>query len=220
MNTESRLRTILAAGFAAVLCSACATGKTAPEMTHDGLQLVPNSKMERVWIKPGEDFSQYSMIGVLDCYVAFKKGWQLNHPDLRRSDMNQVRSWLATGFRTILTQKLIRNSYPIATAPGKNVLLVRPALIDLEITAPDTQSDPSSMTFTASAGSVTLYVELYDSESSEILARAVDRRQVNHIGGVEVTSFSTNSDDARRLLDHWAELLVSEINRAHGKTGD
>jgi hypothetical protein len=76
------------------------------------------------------------------------------------------------------------------------------------------------MTFTTSTGSVTLYVELYDAESSEILARAVDRRQANHIGGVEVSSFSTNSDDARRLLKHWASLLIDELNATHGKTGN
>ena len=204
MHTRLRLRTLLAAIFAAALCSACATWKNSPDVTHDGLQLVPNSKMERVWLKPGEDFNQYSMIGVLDCYVAFKKDWRMNHPDLRRSDLDRVRSWLAAEFRRVLTAKLLGNSYPIATAPGKNVLLVRPALVDLEILRPDTQSDPSSMAFTASTGSTKLYVELYDSESSEILARAADRRQVNQIGDVEVSSFSIDSDDARRLLEHWA----------------
>jgi hypothetical protein len=100
------------------------------------------------------------------------------------------------------------------------VLLVRPALIDLEIIEPDTQSDESSMTFTTSTGSVTLYLELYDAESSQILARAADRRQANHIGDVEVSSFITNSDDARRLLKHWASLLIDELNAAHGKTGN
>jgi hypothetical protein len=220
MNAKSRPRTILAAVFAAALCNACASGKNAPEATHDGLQLVPDSKMERVWVKPGEDFSQYDMIGLLDCYVAFKKGWRLSHPDIRRSDMDKIRKWLATEFRTVFTSELWKNGYQIATAPKKNVLLVRPALIDLEIIAPDTQSDESSMTFTTSTGSVTLYVELYDAESSEILARAVDRRQANHIGGVEVSSFSTNSDDARRLLKHWASLLIDELNATHGKTGN
>jgi hypothetical protein len=220
MNAQSRLRSILAAVFAAALCSACASGKSTPEVTHDGLQLVPDSKMEHAWVKPGEDFSQYDMIGLLDCYVAFKKGWRMSHPDIRRSDMQKVRQWLTAEFREVFTAKLLGNGYSIATAPKKNVLLVRPALIDLEILEPDTESDVSSMAFTTSTGSVKLYVELYDAESSEILARAADRRQVNHIGDVEVSSFVTNSDDARRLLKHWAGLLIDEINAAHGKTGN
>jgi hypothetical protein len=218
MNATSRFRASLTAVITAVLCNACATGSGAPEVTHDGLQLVPDSKMERLWVKPGEDFSQYDMIGLLDCYVAFKKGWRRNHPDLRRTDMDEVRKWLAEEFRKVFSSKLWKNGYQIATAPKKNVLLVRPALIDLEIIDPDTESDESAIAFTASAGSVTLYVELYDAESSEILARAVDRRQAKQIGGVGISSFSTNSDDARRLLNHWSDLLVSELNKAHGKT--
>jgi hypothetical protein len=174
--------------------------------------------MERLWVKPGEDFSQYDMIGLLDCYVAFKKGWRTNHPDLRRSDMQKVRQWLAAEFREVFTAKLLGNGYSIATAPKKNVLLVRPALVDLEILEPDTGSDASSMAFTTFTGSVKLYVDLYDAESSEILARAVDHRQANHIGDVEVSSFVTNSDDTRRLLKHWAGRLIDELNAVHGKT--
>jgi len=214
MNAPMRLRPIMTVVFAVALCSACASGKAAPQVTHDGLQLVSDSKMERLWVKPGEDFSQYNMIGLLDCYVAFKKGWRTNHPDLRRSDMQKTRQWLTAEFREVFTAKLLGNGYSIATAPKKGVLLVRPALIDLEIFEPDA----SSMTFTVSTNSVKLYVELYDAESSEILARAADRIQANHIGDVEVSSFVTNSDDTRRLLKHWAGRLVGELNALHGKT--
>ncbi len=138
MNAKSRLRRILAAVFTAALCSACASGNNVPKVTHDGLQLVPDSKMERAWVKPGEDFSQYDMIGLLDCYVAFKKGWRMNHPDIRKSDMDKIRKWLTAEFRTVFTSELWKNGYQIATAPQKNVLLARPALIELEIIEPAT----------------------------------------------------------------------------------
>jgi hypothetical protein len=176
--------------------------------------------MERAWVKPGEDFSQYSRVGLLDCFVAFKKHWKLNHPTMRTHDMDRIKKALAEEFRKAFTKELEKGGYPIATGSGNDVLLVRPAIIDLDITAPDTGSDVSSITFTASAGSMALYVELYDSVSNEILARAVDRRAARHIGDVEITSISTNTDDARRLMEHWADLLVSKLDEVHGKKSD
>ncbi|MBW2541803.1 MAG: DUF3313 family protein, partial [Deltaproteobacteria bacterium] len=199
--------------FAVALCNACATGSSPPEATHEGLRLVPDSKMQHAWVKPGEDFSQYDMIGVLDCYVAFKKSWRLNHPDLRAADMYKVRNWLTAELRAIISSELWRNGYQIATAAKKNVLLVRPALIDLEVLEPVTQSEENGIAFKASTGSAILYVELYDAESSEILARAVDREQINHIGDIEIASISAGSDDTRRLLNHWADLIVGELER-------
>jgi hypothetical protein len=100
------------------------------------------------------------------------------------------------------------------------VLIARPALIDLEVLEPNTGSDPEAMTYIASTRSAKLYVELYDSDSGEILLRATDREQVDQIEGVEVPSFATRSDDAQRLLEHWADLFVSEIDAALGKTDD
>jgi hypothetical protein len=230
MNARSELRTVLIALLAAALCTACASGKSVPEVTHasgksvpevthDGLHLVPHSSMQSTWVKPGEDFSQYSRVGLLDCYVAFKKHWRLNHQGVRTYDMDRVKKSLAEEFRKVFTEELQKNGYPIATGSAKDVLLIRPAIIDLDIAAPDPEQGVSSVTFTTSAGSMALYIELYDSESNEILARAVDRRAARHIGDVEVTSISTNTDDARRLLQHWADLLVKKLDEAHGKKG-
>jgi hypothetical protein len=173
--------------------------------------------MQRSWVKPGEDFSQYSRVVLLDCYVAFKKHWRLNHPSVRTHDIDRIKKSLAEEFRKVFTEELQKNGYPIATGSGDDVLLVRPAIIDLDIVAPDTMSDVSSITFTTSAGTMALYVELYDSVSNEILARAVDQRRARHIGGVEESSFGTNSNDARRLLKHWADLLIEKLDEVHGK---
>jgi len=219
MNTEARFRTTLAAVVAAALCGACATANSVPQMTHDGLELVPHSQMERAWVRPGETFKQYDRVALLDCLVAFKKDWRLNHPDYSTYDIDRIKKDLAKAFHDVFAKELEKNGYPIATAPGKDVLLIRPAIVDLEIVAPDTQSDVDSMTFTTSAGSMELYVEFYDSETSEILARAADRRAANHIDGVELSSAVTNTGDAMRLLQHWADLLVTRLNEAHGKKG-
>jgi len=188
-------------------------------MTHDGLELVPHSQMERAWVRPGENFKQYDRVALLDCLVAFKKDWRMNHPDYSTYDIDRIKKDLAKAFHDIFARELEKNGYPIATAPAKDVLLIRPAIVDLEIVAPDTQSDVDSMTFTTSTGSMELYVEFYDSETNQILARAADRRAANHIEGVELSSAVTNTGDAMRLLQHWADLLVTRLNEIHGKKG-
>lgn len=59
-----------------------------------------------------------------------------------------------------------------------DVLILHPAIIDLDITPPDIPVPGRSTTYVASAGAATLYLELYDSVSGEILARVVDRQRM------------------------------------------
>jgi hypothetical protein len=131
--------------------------------------------------------------------------------------MERFKTELADEFREVFTKQLEKGGYPIAQKPDENVLQVRAALINLEVTAPNTMEARDTNSFTASAGDMALFVELFDSVSNEILARAIDRRAVRHIGDAEKTSFSTNSDDARRMLKRWADLLVKKLDEVHGK---
>jgi hypothetical protein len=67
---------------------------------------------------------------------------------------------------------------------------------------------------------MTLVIELYDSVSNEILARAIDRRRTYNVGNVlRWTTRGTNRDAARRILRIWANLLVSRLDEIHGKPG-
>jgi hypothetical protein len=217
MITRSGLRTILGAVLAAALCAACATESRVPDVTHDGLERVERSKMARAWVKPGVDFSQYTEVGLLDCEVAFRRNWRMNHPGVRTRDMERIKKALAEEFRKVFTDELEKGGYPIAAEPDHNVLLIRPAIIDLNVAAPDTNTAGRSDSFTTSAGSMTLVVELYDSVSSEILARAIDRRNARNVGNVTWTTRGTNTEAARRLLKRWANLLVTKLDEVHGR---
>lgn len=57
-------------------------------------------------------------------------------------------------------------------------------------------------------GAATLVLELRDSETGSILARSVDRRAAETIGGTFQRSSSvTNAAEVRRLIRHWAVRL-------------
>jgi len=213
------LRTILGAALAAACCAACAGGSRIPDVTHDGLVRVEGSAVDRAWEKPGADFSEYARVDLLDCEVAFKRNWKMNHPNVRTRDMERIKKTLSEEFRKVFSEELEKGGYPIVAEPDDNVLLIRPAIIDLDVAAPDTNSASRSNSFTTSAGSMTLVVEFYDSVSGEILARAIDRRHARNVGNITWATRGSNTDAARRLLKRWADLLVHKLDEVHGVQG-
>ena len=49
-----------------------------PEVTEDGLHLVPDSNLAIVYAEPGADLGVYQQVRLMDAYVAFKKNWESN----------------------------------------------------------------------------------------------------------------------------------------------
>jgi hypothetical protein len=217
MIAGSGLRTILGSVLTAALCTACATESRIPDVTHDGLERVEGSRVARAWVKPDVDFSQYTHVGLLDCTVAFRRNWRMNHPNVRTRDMERIKTGLTDEFRTVFTQELENGGFPVVDAPDEHVLLVRPAIIDLDVAAPATSSGGRSDSFTASPGRMTLVVELFDSVSNEILARAIDRRVARNVGNIRWTTSGTNRDAARKILRQWAGMLVAKLDEVHGR---
>jgi len=196
-----------------------------PQDTHDGLTLVPDRKVAAAYMDSEADLSVYDKIMILDCYVAFKKDWQRDQKkagsriSISSSDMEKIKTDVAGLFREVFTEKLGGDGgYQIVEAAGDDVLLVRPAIIDLDITAPDTMSAGRSRTYTSSAGTATIFIELYDSVTGDILARAADKKAARNAGGyMSYTNRVTNRADARRMLGTWAELLRDRLDEFHGK---
>ncbi len=221
MMAGSALRARLGAVLAATLCAACANEPSTRnlEVTHDGLERVANPKVERAWVKPGVDFSQYTEAGLLDCFVSFRRNWRMNHSGMRTRDMERIKSELSDEFRKVFTEALESGGYPVVADAADHVLLIRPAIIDLDIAAPQTSTAGRSNSFTTSPGSMTLVIELYDSVSNEILARAIDRRRARNVGNLRWTTSGTNREAARKILRRWADLLISRLDEVHGKPG-
>ncbi|MGI9248961.1 MAG: DUF3313 family protein [Woeseiaceae bacterium] len=194
------------------------------QKTHDGLSLVEDREVAAAYIDTNADLSVYDKIMILDCHVAFKKDWEKKTKTGSRirvssSDMDRIRADTAALLRDVFIEKLEeKDGYEIVNAAGDDVLLVRPAIIDLDIAAPDSMSAGRSRSYTTTAGSATLYIELYDSVTGDILARAADRKVARSTAGhMSYTNRVTNRADARRILGSWAELLRSKLDEFHGK---
>jgi hypothetical protein len=154
--------------------------------------------------------------------VAFKKNWQREQNDsglrVSSADMERIKKNLAEEFRKVFTEELTAGGYAITTDSGEDVLIIRPAIIDLDVTAPDPMSAGRSRTFSTSAGGMTLYVELFDGATGEILARAADRAQARDMGFMTWQSSVTNRSEADRMLKKWAGLARAALDRARAST--
>lgn len=222
----SKLVTVACAGLALLSFTAFAADKeAAPQVSHDGLQLVKQTKSQLVYVKPGASLAPYNKFAILDCYVEFAKNWQRDYNSdqlglsgrVNDDDIKRMKDGLAAEFKKVFTRELqTKGGYQIVTTAGPDVLVLRPALINVQVTAPDIMSADIRRTVVQSAGSMTLYLELWDSTTNQILARVMDA-QADDRGIATYANRVTNSQAADAILEEWADKLVERVDLARGK---
>ena len=195
-----------------------------PETSDDGLVLQKDTELAAVYIKPGADFSGYDKLAILDCYVEFKKNWQRDQNEdhvsmtqmVTKKDMDEIKTRLAAEFKKVFIEELqTKGGYEVVDHGAEDVMIIRPAIIDLDVEAPDNMTPGMTTTFAASAGQMTLYMELFDSVTSDIIARVIDAEGGRDHGMIR--NRATNTAEADRILRKWADILRTHLDRVHGK---
>lgn len=195
-----------------------------PEVTEDGLHLVKDSNLALVYAVPGADLNGYRRIWLVEPHIAFKKNWQR---DQNRSkgikvtdkDMEKIRTRLASEFTSVFAEVLQENDgYELAEERADDVLIVRPAIINLDVNAPDVVSPGRSRTFADSFGEMTLYVEAYDAQTNALIAKALDRQVDRDKGFATWQSSVSNAQAARRILRDWAQSMRDGLEEANAVT--
>ncbi|RLQ20415.1 DUF3313 family protein [Seongchinamella sediminis] len=215
----------VAALFAAVLSGCASTGQEEPEVTHDGLHLVHDTTFAAVYLKPGVDLSVYEKYGVTDCQVAFRKNWLRDQNTSRmmltnrvtQKDMDRIKSKLGEDCEEKFRDALLKDpAYTLVEefTQGEEVLILRPSIINLDVSAPDTNYPGIERSYTTSSGEMTLYLELLDATTEEILARVIDRREDPDDRVMMWTNSVTNKANADRILKRWASQLREGLDRA------
>ena len=136
------LKTILVS-LVIALVAACATGTAGttgyPPVSPDGLHLMPDTKLAAVYMKPGADLSQYDKIALLDTYVSFAKNWQRDTNEeatfenqVSDQDMQKIRENVSREFAQEMIKVLTADGRQIVTTGGTGVLILRPAIINLQ----------------------------------------------------------------------------------------
>lgn len=194
-----------------------------PQTTDDGLVLQQSTKERLVYVKPGVTLTPYGRVSIVDCDVEFEKDWQR---DYNRSlvgfdgrvtdkDVARMKQELAAEFKKVFTDEFQNNGYQVVDqSPG--VLVLRPALANVEVAAPDVMTADIGATIVRSAGQMMLYLELWDSSTNTIIARIMDARADDN-DFARVASKVTNKSAADRILHSWAKELREHLDAATGK---
>ncbi len=205
----------------AVVLVACTTApptiQTGPEaeLSFDGLHKVDNSQADVAWARPDFDISGYTKIWPLGAGIEYRQVKNRGRTSMDRSrggpyfiddkSRAQFEELVGKVFREEL-EKI--EKYELVDEPGPDVLMVRGGLLDVTSYVPPDPVGGRSVVFLSSVGEATLVLELRDSETGTILARSIDRRAAETIGGTFTRSNSvTNSAEARRLIRFWATRL-------------
>ena len=221
-------------GWVAGLCMALAVGSVAsvlakeapPETTPEGLVLQKSTKSRIVYLKPGATFTQYNRVAILEPLVEFEKDWQKDYNNSRTGlsgrvsdkDVERIKTALAAEFKKVFTKELQdKGGYRVVTTAAPDVLVLRPALLNVEVNAPDLMTAGINATIVRSAGQMTLFLELWDSETNTLLARIMDAAADNDAFGKQANR-ATNTQAADRILGDWAHELRVRLDEIKGKT--
>ena len=218
-------RKSLIALFSLVLVCYSLTGfakkQELPEVNEDGLHLVKDSKMAIVYVEPGADLAVYKRVMLLTPEVAFKKNWERDLKSrsaskISRVNTKKIKRELAEEFETMFAETLSSGGYEMVEEAAEDVLLIRPSIINLDITAPEQHGAGRTNSYARSAGEMTLYIQLFDSETGDLIAKALDRGidNPNEVGFYTWANASTNRTAARRILKGWADILLNALNEA------
>ena len=214
------------------LCALVLTGPTRvcaaeppPQVSEDGLELRKQSNRRLVYVKPGANLAQYKRIAILDCRVEFSKDWLNNYnrdqrdPSrrIKNSDLDRAKVDLSAQFKKIFLDELQgKGAYQVTDDKSPDVLELRPALINIQVSAPDLMAPGRSVTYVESAGQMTLYLELWESATNTILARVTDAR-ADPDRYRQSASSVTNRAAADRMLRSWAVELHKKLDEARGQ---
>ena len=213
-------------GVGAVLVTAllagCATssgGGGAPA-EWDGLVKRDSKAVDQLYARPNVSLKAYTAVMLDPPVVEFDKDWDPNENrrELSRmitpEDMKEIKDGLAQLLHDGFVSELQRGNYQIVTTPAANVLRVSPAIINLYINAPDTMSPGMGRTYVMDAGHMTMFTELRDSATGQLLARAVDTKSGTDFGHLQIANRVTNSAEAKNMISQWARALRGALDRS------
>ena len=221
MNKMSSVFRLMTALVFAVVSVACTTPpptiQTGPdaELSFDGLNMVGNSRADLAWAREDFDISGYTKIWPVGAGVEYRPVKNKGRTSMERSrggpyfidDNARARFEALVG--EVFKEELQKvENYELVDGPGPDVMMVRGGLLDVVSYVPPDMIAGRSDIFLSSVGEATLVLELRDSETGTILARSIDRRAAQNLGGqLQRSNRVINASEVRRLVRHWATRL-------------
>lgn len=183
----------------AITLSACTTVET------QSFQVNTSSTVESSQVATNADFSRYNRLHAVDMGVFFPEG-SFTPPE----DVQRIRDIFRTAFLGQL------GDYVIVTEPGPGAMTVQATLVDFRsATTLDVMAVRTELRDMASPGKILFMMEMRDSVSDRVLARAADSAKTPTIADEE--GETTNWTSVEDAAEHWASLFRAFLDENFGK---
>ncbi|HEY3487239.1 MAG TPA: DUF3313 family protein [Gammaproteobacteria bacterium] len=207
---------LLIASLAAV---AAVDDRQYPTGTPAGLEPIKSQEFEILYVKPGFEPSNYGKLLIEQPEVSMQEFWEWKFTDnITREEVEQISATTARIVHEQFSTKLsAENGYELTESKGDRVLILKPSIIDLHLAAP--HRNQNQRTLIKSAGAATLYLEIRDGATSELLLRAIDHDLARERVRFYTASRTTNERDLEIMISRWAKGLRQHLNEMSSGTG-
>ncbi|HEY6125685.1 MAG TPA: DUF3313 family protein [Steroidobacteraceae bacterium] len=192
------------------LSAGCTASRGPEELTDDGLVRVPSRRVAGVYRAPGATFTQYQRIMLEPPTIEFVRDWRKNHSDVNDTEYARIVRESAELFREEFTREIIdRGPYEYADELAPDVLIVNPAIQDLDIVAPDASTAPGERQYTTGPVKMKVTGELRDAATGKLVGRLTiyegnERYAFNEL---RLANRVTNAHEQRTAFAKWARIL-------------
>jgi hypothetical protein len=165
---------------------------------------VPNTAVEYAYVNEQADFSQYTklMNGGLEIYYPENE----ERPDA--AEIDRIRGYFRDAFTSA-----IGDAYEIVDESGPGVMKVQGQVIDMKMTSGGTTFDASGrLRDIVAHGELTFLMEMSDSVTGQVLARAGDKSS-----DISAAKDDATWDDVRHAAEYWAGLFRNWLDNYLGK---
>ena len=183
----------------ATTLSACTTVES------QSFQVNTSSTVESSQVATNADFSRYNRLHAVDMGIFFPQGTQTPPEDVQK---------IRDIFRNAFLGEL--GEYVIVTEAGPGAMTVQATLIDLRNAGNESlMSVRSELRDMAAPGKILFMMEMRDSVSDAVLARAADSAKTPTIATADGTG--TDWASVEDAAQHWASLFRTFLDENFGK---
>jgi hypothetical protein len=203
--------------LALVLGAGCAADRRPDEFTPDGLMRVPSRSSGGVYRAQDASFVHYKRIILEPPSISFTKSWPEQHKDVSAAELARMRAESVALFREEFARVFVeRGPYQFAEDPAADVLLVVPAIEDLDIAAPEVARGETTRSWTTGPVSMKVTGDLRDALTGKLVARVITYQLPEGYGLHEFREANrvTNAHEQRVVFARWSRLTREALDVA------
>jgi hypothetical protein len=210
-----QLASLVVLGFA--LLAGCAADRPPEEITDDGLVRVPSRSVGGVYRAPEASFIQYRRIILEPPSIGFIKDWREKHPEVTQKEFERIRAESVKLFRDEFAREFVkRGPYTFADDPAPDVLLVIPAIEELDIVAPDAAVEPGTRTYVNRQVSMKVSGDFRDALTGKVVGRVTMYQPAERyaFNEMRIANRVTSAHEQRDIYARWSRLVREALDVA------